>query len=113
MAHLQVLIVEDNLLLALDLESLVRAVSPSSVSIATSLREAEDALGEEFDFVFLDVNLREGNTFGLARRLVGEGVTVAFVTSISHNQVEPELQHLPFIPKPAQLALIESVLLAA
>ncbi len=76
------LIVEDEILVALDLESALMEIGIDVVGIAadrvTALRMAEDV-----DFALVDVNLRDGQTGpSIGRALAMEhGVKVIFVTA--------------------------------
>ncbi len=80
---LRILIVEDELLIALELESLLQDVGHDVVAIAASSDQAI-ALGEELapDLAFVDVHLADGPTgTEVARHLVRQGVTVLFMTA--------------------------------
>jgi CheY-like chemotaxis protein len=83
-SSLRVLIVEDEILIALELESLLQDAGHSVVGIAASSDEAF-AMGGEFrpDLAFVDVHLADGPTgVEVARRLAREhGIMVLFMTA--------------------------------
>lgn len=78
----RVLIVEDQLLIALDLESLVDG-SNAGVSVVGMASDMDYALSylNKTDIAFVDVNLSDGPTGPeIGRRLADAGVTVIFMT---------------------------------
>jgi light-regulated signal transduction histidine kinase (bacteriophytochrome)/CheY-like chemotaxis protein len=65
-----VLLVEDNLLIALEAEEMLTDLGARLVVSASTLRAAEDAISaHEFGFAMLDINVGRGTSFDLARRL--------------------------------------------
>ena len=81
-AACRVLIVEDQLLIALDLESLVDG-SNAGVSVVGMASDMDYAMSfmRETDIAFVDVNLSDGPTGPeIGRRLAEAGVTVIFMT---------------------------------
>ncbi|HEX2552467.1 MAG TPA: response regulator [Microvirga sp.] len=83
-SSLQILIVEDEILIALELESLLQDSGHSVVGIAASSEEAL-ALGAECrpDLAFVDIHLADGPTgVEVARSLAREhGIMVLFMTA--------------------------------
>ncbi len=81
---LRILIVEDEILIALELESLLQDAGHEVVGIAASSDEAL-ALGADLgpDLAFVDIHLADGPTgVEAARRLARErGITVLFMTA--------------------------------
>jgi two-component system, response regulator PdtaR len=81
---LRVLIVEDEILIALELESLLQDAGHEVVGIAACSADAAAMAGEQQpDLAFVDIHLADGPTgVGLARHLAHElGVTVLFMTA--------------------------------
>ncbi len=100
MKPLKVLIVEDDPLVALDLEEIV-ARRPGAVAIVSgSAREAEKLLESPVDVALLDIDVRDGKTFGLADRLKQNRIDFVFVSGSSPKEVPHELRDVPFIAKP-------------
>ncbi len=81
---LRILIVEDEILIALELESLLQDLGHEVVGIAASSGDAL-ALGEELapDLAFVDIHLSDGPTgIEVARQLADQNdVTVLFMTA--------------------------------
>lgn len=80
---LRVLIVEDEILIALELESLLQDEGHEVVGIATSFDDAV-ALSDSRrpDLAFVDIHLIDGPTgVNVARRLSGNGIAVLFMTA--------------------------------
>ena len=82
--RLRILVVEDEILIALELESLLQDLGHEVVGIATSSADAL-ALGQELkpDLAFVDIHLADGPTgVDVARQLAArQGVTVLFMTA--------------------------------
>lgn len=78
---MRILIVEDELLIALDLESIVQDLGHDVVGTARNAHEAM-ALGQEAEVALVDVQLADGLTGpSIADSLMKEyGVTVVFMT---------------------------------
>lgn len=81
---LRILVVEDEILIALELESLLQEAGHDVVGIATCCQDAL-RLGQDLspDLAFVDIHLADGPTgIDVSRRLTGEmGVTVLFMTA--------------------------------
>ena len=80
---LRILIVEDEILIALELESLLQDAGHEVVGMAASSQDAV-ALGQRLgpDLAFVDIHLTDGPTgIDVARRLGDQGVAVLFMTA--------------------------------
>ncbi|MFC4170465.1 response regulator [Microvirga sp. GCM10011540] len=81
---LRILVVEDEILIALELESLLQDLGHDVIGIAASCEEAV-AMGKNLapDLAFVDIHLSDGPTgVDVSRCLTGElGVTVLFMTA--------------------------------
>ncbi|MGO7670284.1 HWE histidine kinase domain-containing protein [Rhizobium ruizarguesonis] len=81
LSGLNVLLVENNLIIAMDGEDILRRLG-ADVATAPSVAEAMEILaGQSFDLALLDVNLGEETSFGIADRLAADGVPFVFATS--------------------------------
>ena len=77
----RVLIIEDEILVALDLESVVAEMGLTPVGIAADLAGAEK-LGALAELALVDINLRDGPTGPkIGRELAASGATVLFMTA--------------------------------
>ncbi len=97
-----VLIVEDNYIIALEAENLLRDFGVKRVAIACSLKDAAAKIEDLApDFAFLDVNLGDERSFSLAGRLQQKGIPCAFVTGYGEQiDYPPGLQDIPRMLKP-------------
>jgi CheY-like chemotaxis protein len=73
-----ILLVEDNLLIALEAKEMLTDLGARLVVSASTLRAAEEALSaHEFGFAMLDVSVGRGTSFGLACRLRAAGCRIS------------------------------------
>ncbi|GEM_PF-849823 len=98
----RVLILEDNLIIAMEAEEILRLVGVQYVEIASNLEQAVNAVhSEHYDFAMLDVNLGESTSFGFARLLMKRGISFGFVSGYSDTlDFPPDLRHVPLLNKP-------------
>lgn len=104
----RVLIVEDELFIALDLEATVKAMGFDVAGLASGKDQALE-LASAADIAFVDVNLSDGPTGPeIGRRLVEEyGITVVFMTG-NPEAVAGRLQGaLGVVTKPAMPSAVE------
>jgi DNA-binding LytR/AlgR family response regulator len=113
MKILHILIVEDEPLVALDLEAMIIEIVTATVVVEGSVAATKEILHEALDFAFLDVDVTDGKTFEIAQILERKHVPFVFVSGSPQNQLPFELRSVPFIPKPFHAAQIESALQAA
>jgi DNA-binding NtrC family response regulator len=113
MRRRRVLIVEDDPMVALDLESIVVGAADADVAVATSVQEARRVLGDAvFDAAFLDIDVLDGKTFDLAQQLADRGMPFVFVSGARREDVPSPLRQVPFLPKPYDPQDIERTFLA-
>ena len=78
----KILIVEDEMLVAMELESILEDLGHDPVGIAPDLTTAEEYADRSLDLALVDLNLRDGLTGPEIGKLLGErGVTVLFITA--------------------------------
>jgi DNA-binding response OmpR family regulator len=101
--------VEDELLIALQLESELTERGYRSVGPAQSLEEGLDLTrSERFDAALLDINLGQDSSLPIAEELTAAGTPFAFMTGYSDTLlIPPHLRTIPAIRKPFQ---VESLL---
>lgn len=106
-----ILIVEDEPLLALDLEDLIAELVQADFVVcrlaADALHEVETKL---FDFAFLDVDVVDGTTFDVARALADRGERFAFVSGSDRREDALRCGALEYLSKPYRPADIRRVL---
>jgi len=98
----RVLVLEDNFIIAMEAEDILRSLGIEHVEIAGNLAEA-GALTEAqpFDFAVLDVNLGTQTSFDFASSLVVRHIPFGFVTGYGDNSIFPvALRGIPRITKP-------------
>ena len=100
MSKLRVLIVEDDVLSAMELEQALAEAFAVEFTTRNSVRGTEAVLDQNFDFAFLDIEVTDGRTFDIARKLDRRFIPFAFVSALQRHMVPVELQSAPFIPKP-------------
>lgn len=98
----EVLLLEDNLIIAMDAEDALRKAGARDVRAASNVSVALDMIEERLpEFAVLDVNLGIETSFEVANRLMALGVPFAFMTGYGENESFPtELAHVPRIRKP-------------
>ncbi|SFV28963.1 Bacteriophytochrome (light-regulated signal transduction histidine kinase) [Devosia crocina] len=103
-----VLIVEDQMLIALDLEQILTDSGMNAAATATSLREALVYLGRERpDCAVLDVNLGEESSAPIARHLIEAGIPFIFATGYGERgSISAEFEGVPVVRKPYDTASI-------
>jgi DNA-binding LytR/AlgR family response regulator len=98
---MRVLIVEDEPIIALEIEAIVLERLPNAevrvvTSVAEALLEADQVLG----LAFLDIDVTDGKTYPLALKLRLNNVPFAFVSGARSDEGPQELVGARFIPKP-------------
>lgn len=96
-----VLLVEDNAMIALDIEDILMAHGISTVHLARTLDEAERHQATNLDLAILDFHLGKKTTESLAKSLKANGVPVIFVSGFAERLSMPkELMDVPIVVKP-------------
>jgi DNA-binding response OmpR family regulator len=79
MRKIELLIVEDEALVAMDLEFAALGAGMKEVAVVSSCEEAEKLLLDaEIDVAILDIALPDGKSFGTAAALRGQGAGLVF-----------------------------------
>jgi len=109
---LRVLVVEDELLIALQLESELAERGYRIVGPAQSLEEGLDLTrSERFDAAVLDINLGEESSLPIAEELAAAGTPFAFMTGYPDTLlIPPHLRTIPAIRKPFQVEALLGLL---
>ncbi|MDO9418752.1 HWE histidine kinase domain-containing protein [Pararhizobium sp.] len=108
----RVLLVEDNLIIAMDGEDIVHRLGAASVVTASTVADALHAIGTgAFDFGILDVNLGEEMSFAVADRLVRDGTPFIFATGYGDTLSRSEVHaKAPILQKPYTIESMSSLL---
>lgn len=97
---MRILILEDEPLIALDLQAIVEGQGHEVVGMFDTLAEASEHLGDGFDFALLDIDVLDGKSFDLAMALIERRIPFAFISASRPTEVPSGLRHARFIPKP-------------
>jgi CheY-like chemotaxis protein len=107
-----VLIVEDDPIIALDFEDTILGFGVASVRTAGSVARALDMITERApDFALLDVSLIRENSFAIAERLDALKIPFVFVTGYGADAGIPAaFTGKPRLPKPCSTAALQAAL---
>lgn len=110
LSGLRILVLEDEALIALDVEQLCRDHGAGEVAIAGNLREARE-LAKPYDAAIIDVMLGGEPTFDFARSLKVAGVPFVFASGYDKlDEVFADFPGVALVSKPyAGADLIEAV----
>lgn len=99
---LSVFVVEDEALVALNLEDMLDELGCRIIGPAMRMDKAEQMLDEEFvaDVAILDVNIGGQKVFPLAHKLIDRGTPVVFATGYGRAGLPEEFHELPILQKP-------------
>jgi DNA-binding NarL/FixJ family response regulator len=103
LAGLRVLVVEDEFLVAIDLELMLRELGCEVVGPIGDLARAERAAAEEaLDIALLDVNIGGQPVTTVADALVARGVPMVFCTGYQAENLPDRYPAAPTLMKPFQ-----------
>jgi DNA-binding response OmpR family regulator len=100
MAKRRILIVEDDVLIALDLQSIVLEAVDAEVLLSRSVALAKDLIEQPVDLALLDVDVTNGKTFEVAMLLKRRQVPFVFLSGSRREHIPAELLDAPFLAKP-------------
>ena len=96
-----VLVVEDEALIAMDLQALLEEAGYRVLGPANSTAAAMALLaGQDPDVALLDVNLGRSDVFGVANELATRKTKLIFLTGHSAQKLPPAHRHRPLVSKP-------------
>jgi two-component SAPR family response regulator len=105
---LKVLVVEDESLVALDIETMLEEMGCTVVaSVPRLVKALELASRLDLDLAVLDINLAGEVVYPLAFRLAERGIPFLFSTGYSTADLPPELRDRPILRKPVMLASLK------
>ncbi len=98
----RILLLEDDALISLDAEDMLRGLGAASVLVAHNLADAETLVdGGGIDAAVLDVSIGRGRSDDLARTLAARGIPFVFTSGYTHPDAVPEdVRHVPVVEKP-------------
>src|ERR1700740_364202 len=106
-----VLVVEDEPIIALDFEDTILGLGVTQVRTAGNVAKALDMIADRVpDFALLDVSLIREKSFAVAERLEGVQIPFAFVTGYCADvRLRAAFAHKPRLPKPCPTDALEAV----
>ncbi|MGA0603691.1 HWE histidine kinase domain-containing protein [Caulobacter sp. KR2-114] len=109
----KVLVVEDAVLLAIELESGLTEAGAEVVGVAATLDEAQAMLALQFDVAVLDANLNGESVTPVAAALAARGQPFIFATGYRDADITTEAFDAPVVRKPYNVHQIAAALLQA
>lgn len=107
---MRIVILEDDPLIALDLQEIVESCGHEVVRMCETLADMLRLLDDPADFALLDVDLPDGTSYDVATRLARNHVPFAFVSGSRRGDVPEHLRHARFVAKPYSVAAIRNTL---
>jgi CheY-like chemotaxis protein len=107
-----VLIVEDDPIIAIDFEDRLLGFGVKSVRTVASVARALHAITDRVpDYALLDVELVHEKSFAIAERLVALKIPFVFVTGYgAETRIPPEFANVPRLQKPCSSEALEAAL---
>lgn len=107
-----VLVVEDNIIIAMDAEDIMQNLGATEVTVASDVASAQEAIGsKDFDFALLDVNLGAETSEPIAMLLTEKNVPFAFATGYGDaTKVTKQFAKAPVVQKPYDDSSVENAL---
>jgi DNA-binding response OmpR family regulator len=102
----KILIVEDDLFIAGDIADIVEVNLGAMPVLASSCSEALSKIDSNTALGLLDIDVTDGPTYGVARRLRELGIPFMFISGNSPDKLPIDLQGQPYLSKPAHPAAI-------
>ena len=108
-----VLIVEDNFIIALDTEMVLQDLGVTRVRTVSSVAAARAAIDERApNFALIDIDLGGESGFDVGKILAERGIPFAFATGYAELiSPPPSLAKVPIIAKPYSPDMVRAVLL--
>ncbi len=110
MKGLKIFVVEDESLVAMQLEDMLFDLGCEVVGLAMRLNGAHEMIdsGVEVDVAILDVNVCGEKVYPVAERFRSAGVPIVFATGYGRSGIEEEWQACPVLQKPYTEQQIET-----
>ena len=107
-----VLVVEDDAIIALDFEDTMLGFGVKTVRTAGGVARALELIADRApDFALLDVGLMDEKSFAVAERLEALNIPFVFVTGYNSDvRLPPAFANRPRLPKPCSTEALEAAL---
>ncbi len=113
LAGLRILVVEDEGLIAMDIEDMLLDLTCVPVGPASTIEEALDIIrsGTQFDGVLLDMNLHGQSVQPIVAELVNRGICFVLVTGYAQRENDVSaMRDAPRLAKPFSAATLSDIL---
>lgn len=108
----RILVVEDDMLVRLSIESMLNDLGCASVSVASTVNQALSLLDSQaFDLAMLDLNLDGSKSNPVADALAARGVPFLFSTGYSEHEAYSAYPGRPVLRKPYPSSKLVAALL--
>lgn len=108
---MRILVVEDDLFIALDLQDVLRELGHEEIHLAHDLATGRKLLDSTSpDVAILDVNLRGELVFPLAAELLSRSIPFVFATGEAPSSFPSEWQGHTILAKPVDRTVLEAAL---
>lgn len=98
---LRVLIVEDEFMIALDIQAMITDLGCAAVALASTVEKALSLLEQDaFDIVLLDINLSGASSFPVAEMLAERKIPFAFLSGYDSQILPASFAERPILKKP-------------
>ena len=109
----RVLLVEDEVIVGMMMREVLTEIGFHVVGPFGKVSEANEVVGHErLGAAVLDVNLKGEMIYGLAEKLIGQGVPLVFVTGYVPDAIDARFANVPVVQKPVDSAALRRVLSA-
>ncbi|MGD1808762.1 HWE histidine kinase domain-containing protein [Dapis sp. BLCC M126] len=109
-----VLLVEDNMLIAIEMENLLKKFGFTKIDSAPTVDRAMKLLSYDrnpYQVCLLDINLKTKMSFSIAYHLSKTQIPFAFVSGYDSKRILPEdLKHIPLLKKPINFDKLSTIL---
>lgn len=111
----RVMLVEDQMLIAMDVETMLHELGFDNVATASSVAEALDLIGSYApEVAVLDVNLGDTNSVAIAEELMRRKLPFVFATGYTDSAFIPfEMKGVPMVRKPYEPRELSQALMTA
>lgn len=100
LAGLTVLVVEDEMMIAMAIEDMLRDLGCEVVKASRIKRALQLAATTGLDGAILDINVAGEMVFPIARILRERGIPFVFSSGYGMGKLPPDLRDVPMLPKP-------------
>lgn len=110
----RVLLVEDEVIVGMMMREVLTEIGFQVIGPFGKVSEANEVVSHErLGAAVLDVNLKGEMIYGLAEKLIGQGVPLVFVTGYAPEAIDARFANVPVVQKPIDSAVLRRVLNAA